>query len=137
MQKPVAMTTIVCGVVLQQDGKYLLVQEKQAKVYGLWNLPAGRVDEGETLEIAAVREAKEETGLDVVLTKEVLVVHPAADRPVLHAYTADIVGGTLAFPEDELLDVKWFSYEELMAIKDTVRAPEYVLGAIDAARKDL
>jgi len=134
MQKPVATTTIVCGAVLHQGDKYLLVQEKQAKVYGLWNLPAGRVDEGETLEQAAIREVKEETGLDIILLQEVLVIHPAADRPVLHAYAANILGGTLAVPEDELLDAQWFSYEEIIAMKDKVRAPEYVIGAIDAVR---
>ena len=122
---------------MQKDGKFLLVQEKQQKVYGLWNLPAGHVDEGESLEETAVREAKEECGFDVALMKELLVVHPSIDRPVLHAYAADIVGGTLEFRKDELLDARWFSYEEIVAMKDKIRAVEYVLGAIDAARRSV
>jgi 8-oxo-dGTP diphosphatase len=136
MPKPVATTTIVCGVVLQRDGKYLLVQEKQPKAYGLWNLPAGRVDEGETLQEAAVREAKEECGFDVTLGRELLVIHPATDKPVLHAYAAEITGGELAFPEDEILDVQWFTYEEIMGMQDKIRAVEYVVGAVNASREN-
>ena len=55
------LVPVVAGCVIQKDGKYLLVQEKQQKVYGLWNLPAGHVDEGETFEEAAIRESQEET----------------------------------------------------------------------------
>jgi len=129
-----ATTLVVSGVVLEKDGKYLLVQEKQLKVYGLWNLPAGHVDEGETLEQTAIREAKEECGLDVRLVGQVLVIHQAVERPVLHAYRAIIAGGTLQFPADELLDVQWFAYEEILAMQDKLRNAEYVLGAINAVR---
>ena len=61
---------VVAGVVVEKDSKYLLVQEKKELVYGLWNLPAGKVDEGETVEEAAVREAKEEVGYKVRLIKK-------------------------------------------------------------------
>ena len=57
VEKPIAHTFVVAGVVLEHDGTYLLVQEKQPRAYGLWNLPAGRVDEGDTIEQTAVKEA--------------------------------------------------------------------------------
>lgn len=132
--KPFALVPVVCGVVLVQNGKYLLVQEKQEKVYGKWNLPAGHVDQGETLEQAATREAKEETGFEVIIKRHLITVHQAIDRPVLHAFEAEIVNGDLHFPEDELLDVKWFSYDEIIAMKDQLRNVEYILGAVDTSR---
>src|SRR2546430_2200952 len=56
----------ISGVVLRdKQGRYLLVQERQAYVYGLWNWPAGHVNEGESLIDAAIREADEEVGLKV------------------------------------------------------------------------
>lgn len=123
---------IVAGVVIHQDNKYLLVQERQPKAYKKWNLPAGKVDKGETIEQAAIREAKEEVGYDVELGSKLLVVHVSIDTPVLHAFEAKITGGTLVFPKGELLDAKWFSYEEIKTLD--LRNTDYILGAIDISR---
>ena len=124
----------ICNVVIQQNGKYLLVQESQAKVYGLWNLPGGHKDPGETLEQAAAREAKEETGYSVDIKKEVFVFEKPQDGLVLHAFSAEITTGELHIPPDEILDAKWFSYQEVMAMKD-LRSPEYITQAIKAAHR--
>lgn len=112
---------VVAGVVIRKDGKYLLVQEKQPKAYKLWNWPAGKVDEGYSIEQTAVKEAKEESGFDVELVRELGIWHEAAERPVAHAFEANIVGGTLAFPEDEILDARWFSFQELQTMKEELR----------------
>ena len=116
------MNPIVAGVVLKQDGKYLLVQEKQPKVYGLWNLPAGHVDQGETIEAAAVREAKEEVGLDVELIGKIDIFQDPVTMSTKHAFEAKIIGGQLKFPEDEILDARWFSFEEIQNMKDQLRS---------------
>jgi NADH pyrophosphatase NudC (nudix superfamily) len=107
------LTHIVAGCVLEKDGKYLLVQERQQKVYGKWNLPAGRVDIGETIEQAAIRETLEETGYQVKLVKKLRIEHDDATRPVLHSFKANITGGNLKFQEDELLDAQWFTFAEI------------------------
>lgn len=131
-QEENAKVLVIAGVVICQDDKFLLVQEKQQKAYKQWNLPGGRVDVGETIEQAAIREAKEEAGYDVELGQELIVLHLDIKTPVLHVFAATIVGGSLAFPEDEILDAKWFSYEELTKLD--LRNTRYVLGAIDAFR---
>lgn len=130
MGKPLAMVFVVCGVLIEKDGKYLLVREKQPKVYGLWNLPGGRVDEGETLEEAAVREAKEECGLEVCLIEPLITINRSIELPVLHAYSAKIISGEINFPEDEILDVQWFSKDEILHMKDKLRNQDYILGAL-------
>jgi NADH pyrophosphatase NudC (nudix superfamily) len=111
------LVPVVAGCVIQKDDKYLLVQEKQQKAYGLWNLPAGHVDEGETLEVAARREALEETGFVVELDKKLEVEHPDISRPVLHAYQAHILSGELTINTKELLDVRWFTLEEIKRLQ--------------------
>lgn len=133
-EKPFATTHMVAGVVLKQDGKYLLVQEAQPKVYGKWNLPGGRVDEGETLEQAAIREAREEAGFEVKLGAHLHIVHPSVEVPVLHAFAATITGGELAVDPHEILDAKWFTYAEVVAMKDELRNADYILGGIDKER---
>lgn len=112
MKEP-ALVQVVSGCVLKKDNKYLLVQEKLPKAYGLWNLPAGKVDIGETIEQAAVREVFEETGYTVKLETKVNLEHPGIDRAVLHAFKAQIIDGDLTISEDELLDAQWFAIEEV------------------------
>lgn len=121
---------LIAGCVIEKDGKYLLVQEKLAKVYGLWNLPAGRVDFGENFEQAAVREAKEETGYDVEIIKKIDIFQDTVNEGVKHTFYTKIIGGELKFPKDELLDAKWFSYEDILLMKDKLRH-NWVLKAID------
>jgi 8-oxo-dGTP diphosphatase len=109
----IAWSKVVAGCVIRRDEKYLLVQEKQPKVYGLWNIPAGHVDKGEAIEAAAVRETKEETGYDVELGEKIGIYQETVESPVRHAFTAKIIGGDLRIQPDEILDAKWFSFEEL------------------------
>lgn len=132
-QLPLATVYVVAGVVLTQDNKFLLVQEKQPSAYGKWNLPAGKVDAGETIEQAAIREAKEEVGYDVALDHKVFVIHDDIERPVLHAFAAHITGGELQVPDDELLDAKWFTLAEIHAMEAELRSPAYIIGAIESA----
>ncbi len=129
MRKEVVMVPVVAGVVVKQDGKYLLVQEKQPKAYGLWNLPAGRVDVGDTIEQTAVKEAKEETGFDVELIRKLAIFQDEATRPPGHVFEAKIISGTLQTPEDEILAAGWFTFSEIEAMKDILRNP-FVLEAI-------
>ncbi len=144
-QSPKKPTLVVSGVVIERDGLYLLVQDKVPWVYGKWNLPAGKVDKGETLEQAAAREAKEECGFTVEITGHLLTLHKSAteierpdkyDHAELHAYGAKIIGGALRFPQKEILNAKWFSYEQVKALQANgdLRTSAYVLGAIDQSR---
>ncbi len=55
-------------IIIECDGKIVMIKRKNAPLG--WALPGGFVDYGESLEYAAVREAKEETGLDVNLVKQ-------------------------------------------------------------------
>ena len=115
----IAWSKIVAGCVLRrQDGKYLLVQEKQPKVYGLWNIPAGHVDRGETIESAAVREVKEESGYDVKLGGKIDIYHETVESPVRHGFRATIIGGELKIQAEEILDANWFTYDEITSMKD-------------------
>jgi len=132
MERPVVMVPVVAGVVLEKNGKYLLVQEKQPRAYGLWNLPAGRVDVGDSIEQTAVKEAKEEVGFDVKLIRKIGIYQNKADEPPKHAFEAEIIGGELKFPEDELLDAKWFTLEEIKEMKEKLRG-NWILEAIQGA----
>jgi len=125
---------VVAGVVLEKDDKFLLVQEKKKRVYGLWNLPAGKVEKGSTIEETAVREAKEESGFDVRIIREIGVYHQETERAVKHAFLAEIIGGELNFPADEILDARWFSYQQILEMKDKLRNAYWILESIEKIR---
>lgn len=130
MEKEIVKVSVVAGVVIKKDGKYLLVQEKQPKAYGLWNFPAGRVDAGDTVEQTAIKEAKEETGYDIELVRKVDIFQYSAKEDVRHAFEAKIIGGDLKYPKDEILDVRWFTFKEIQEMKNKLRSG-WIIGAIN------
>lgn len=109
---------VVAGCLIEKDGKFLLVQEKKPQAYKLWNLPAGRVEEGCTIAETAVKEAKEETGYDVEIIREIAVLHKEGGRNVGHYFEAKIVGGNIKINKEEILDVQWFSSEEIVDMNE-------------------
>lgn len=124
----------ISGVVLRNDeGQFLLVQEGKPSAYGLWNLPAGHVDPGETLLDAAIREASEETGYEVRIVSETPLVdfYDAKIEHHFHVYRAEIVGGELVVDGTEILGVQWLSFQDVQALNDAgkLRAP-FVYNAI-------
>lgn len=64
---------LVVGAVVQHDGKVLLLQRPEHDFMGgIWELPSGKVEPGESLDQALIREVKEETGLSVTALRTYL-----------------------------------------------------------------
>ncbi|MFD3538637.1 NUDIX hydrolase [Streptomyces sp. NPDC058662] len=104
----------VAGAVVVLEGRVLLVKRLVAEGQLSWQFPAGKVEPGETFEEAAVRETKEEAGLDVVaLSRLGERVHPITGRPV--SYTAcEVVSGTAhAADLDEIAEIAWVTLSEI------------------------
>jgi ADP-ribose pyrophosphatase YjhB (NUDIX family) len=122
---------VAAGVVFSYDGGVLLVQRAIHPSYGKWVFPGGYVDRGETLESAALREVREESGLVVCLTR-LLGVYSFPDNPVIVvAYAGDVTGGSLTI-DDESLAVRTFPPAEIpwdqLAFPSTVQALRDYLG---------
>ena len=118
------MAVIVVGGVIGKENKFLLVQEAQKDCAFKWNLPAGRLDEGETILEGAIREIKEETGLQVEL-KGMLQI---GNKKLSNADLISII--FLAYP---LTDEIKFDNNEIMNMKENLRSPELIIGAIEKA----
>ncbi len=107
------MAVLGAIVAVIEDGKVLLTRREDFEV---WCLPGGGVEEGESLAEAAIREAKEETGLDVELTRLVGVYSRIGgmDRDVHGVlFTARPVGGALMLQPGETIEIRYFPFEEI------------------------
>ncbi len=86
---------LVAVVVIEQDGKILMVKRAIQPFIGFWSIPGGYVDRGEVVEKAGEREVEEETGL-VVAVSSLLGVFSEPEHPVVViAYSSVIKGGSL------------------------------------------
>ncbi len=106
------MISIGAGVVIVEDGKVLLIKREDFEV---WALPGGGVDEGESLAETAVREAFEETGLEVELTHLIGIYSEIGGWSDWHiaSFAARVVGGELNAQLDEVLELRYFSMNAL------------------------
>jgi ADP-ribose pyrophosphatase YjhB (NUDIX family) len=115
---------ITCAIILEQNGKLLLVQEADPEFYGQWNQPAGHLDPGETIIECALREAREESGYEVEITGLQAIYDYAITRDGEHyhiisfCFRATPRGEPGPIMEDEILATRWFTKEELKQLPD-------------------
>jgi ADP-ribose pyrophosphatase YjhB (NUDIX family) len=112
---------IVATSIIEQDGNILMVEENKKGIEGRWNFPSGKVDVGETVIEAAIREAKEETGFSIELVGVREVVYEAnvsgIGWTIRFVFQGKIVDGEE--PSEIAADVaskKWFSKDQLSTL---------------------
>ena len=98
--------------VIARAGRVLMIRRGTDTGYGLWSLPGGFVDRGEVVELAAAREAWEETGLEVMVEGLLGLFSLTGDPVIVAAFTARETGGLLT-PGPEALDAAFFPLDAL------------------------
>lgn len=84
----------------------------------VWGLPKGQIEEGETPEAAAIREAREETGIESVpegslgRTRYFYVWEGERVRKLVHMFLLRATGGDISQHDDEMEDVAWFGLDQ-------------------------
>lgn len=128
------MSIQIADAAIVRDRKILLVQQRKPSAYGLWSLPGGHVEAGETLEQAVAREIEEELGMGFVngiFMKSYPIMTPQGQSMVINTFTGDLVGN-ITLNQTELLAFRWFAFEEILKDKDALRAPCVIEQARDA-----
>ncbi len=107
---------IAADAVIVNEGKILLVRRGTEPFKGLWALPGGRLEDDETLEQCCIREAKEESGIDVEIVRLVGVYSDPNRDPrkiIAISYLCKPAGGKEIPQEGEIQEVKWFPINQL------------------------
>ncbi len=109
----------VGAVIARSDARVICVRRGRPPLAGSWSLPGGRVEAGETLEHAVVREVLEETGLRVRVRAPLGVVRIAREgfRYEIHEFLCSLEAqDEQAQAGDDASDVCWATLEELPAL---------------------
>ncbi len=104
------------SVGLVRNGRVLLIQRARAPYAGLWTLPGGRVEPGETSEEAAARELMEELGITVGQLGPVTSI--ASGGWSLDTFASATFDGNIV-PSDEIADWRWCDVTEAQALPTT------------------
>lgn len=99
-------------IIRDEESRLVLVKRAIEPGFGRWVFPGGYVDRGEALETAALREAREECGLEVRLDGLIDLYSYAGRTPIIIVYAALRLGGALQC-DDESLDARWFAPTEI------------------------
>jgi len=131
------MSNLAVNVAIIRDEKILLTQQDD---FETWILPGGSVEDGESIAQAAIRETKEETGLDVELTRLVGIYSRQSNFLGGHIvlFTASAIGGEMKCQAGETIAVEWFSFEQIpspLSLGHKKRIEDVIRGATGVCTK--
>jgi len=129
---------LAVSAAIVRDGKILVVRRARAPAHGLYSLPGGVVEVGETLEEAVTREVREETGMTIepvaLAGFREAIVRDAESRVERHfiilCFAARWRAGEVLLNE-ELDEARWLEPDELASLPTTAGLAEIVAEAFD------
>lgn len=132
---------ILIGALLERDGKFLLLKENQGPDKGLWNIPSGKIELGESPLECAKREVKEEAGLEfspqniVAITSIIRRIDRQAQSQILRVIYSGGFSGSINFAGNEIDEVgdreigeyRWVAPSDVTNSKLSLRHPDITL----------
>ena len=126
-------------VITMPDERIVLVRRAIEPGYGKWVFPGGYVDRGEEITLAALREAREESGLDVRIDRLINIYSYAGRAPIVVVYAATWIAGELTV-DDEGLEARAFEASAIpwdeLAFRSTREALTDYLGSEERRTKN-
>lgn len=120
------------GIIFDERERVLLVHRRD---YDLWNLPGGTLEDFESPKNAVIREIKEETGLNVEISKLLGVYNKENKNDIVFSFLCKVVGGEITL-NDEADKIEYFEIDKLPTntvpkqverIKDAILNPSEVI----------
>ena len=130
--------SIIVSAAIVDGERLLMVQEGKEHCLGQWSLPGGRVESGEPLVDAVVREVFEETGYRVHvvgLTRVLRYISQLGFHCVRFNFVAECIGGEPKVDGTEILGMQWRTFDEIDRMEDReLRTPAIARATIDDVR---
>lgn len=118
------------GGVLWHNDKVLLVKRGHNPGKGMWTIPGGYVDQGESIGNAVVREIQEETGIEAKPLSIIAIRdRPAEKHDTYIIFLMQFMGGTLQAQPEEISDLAFLTLEECQALP----IPSLTMSALKAS----
>jgi len=139
MQKhnPHSAPKAAVGAVVIEKGRVLLVKRKYLPQKGKWAIPGGAVNLGESLQAAAEREIREETGLTIEVKEPIhtfdLIERNSRGKILFHYVIVDLLAEYVSgdiHPADDVSDARWFEPDEIegLDISENTKKLLYKMG---------
>ena len=107
----------VVAAILHRDGAYFATQRGYGEFEGMWEFPGGKIEPGESREVALKREIQEELGVDITI--ENLLCTTEYNYPsfhlTMHCYICSIEAGEIVLREHK--SARWLRPEELGSVE--------------------
>lgn len=107
----------VVAAIIQRDGAYFATQRGYGEFEGLWEFPGGKIEPGESREVALKREIQEELGIDITIDKFLCTTE--YDYPsfhlTMHCYICCISSGEIELREHK--SARWLTAETLDSVE--------------------
>ena len=107
----------VVAAIIQRDGAYCTTQRGYGEFEGMWEFPGGKIEPGESRDVALKREIQEELGVDIAI--ENLLCTTEYDYPsfhlTMHCYLCSIASGEIELREHK--SARWLRPEELWSVE--------------------
>ena len=107
----------VVAAILHRDGAYFATQRGYGEFEGMWEFPGGKIEPGESREVALKREIQEELGVDIAI--ENLPCTTEYDYPsfhlTMHCYLCSVASGEIELREHK--SARWLTAETLDSVE--------------------
>jgi len=107
----------VVAVIIQRDGAYFATQRGYGEFEGMWEFPGGKIEPGESREVALRREIQEELGIDIIIENPLCTTE--YDYPsfhlTMHCYLCNIASGEIELREHK--SARWLTAETLDSVE--------------------
>ena len=107
----------VVAAIIYKDGTYFATQRGYGEFEGMWEFPGGKIEPGESREIALRREIQEELGIDIII--ENILCTTEYDYPsfhlTMHCYLCSVASGDIELREHK--SARWLTAETLDSVE--------------------